>query len=114
MFLQKFRICCSASSPLVKDFQDCSPSPTNSCSLPDSPAGEAEPLRLDPAVFPRRLELQLSTEAHEQLLRLAAESGRSPSELAEHLISQSLQQGPALPGRLDGEAGDQVDPADRS
>ncbi len=48
------------------------------------------------------------------LLRLAAECGRSPGELAEHLISQSLQESFVLKGRLDGEDDDQADPAARS
>ena len=66
---------------------------SDSSQLPDSTPSDVDCLRLDPAVFPKRLELTLSAEAHELLLRLARECGRSPGELAEHLISQSLKDG---------------------
>ena len=66
---------------------------SDSSQLPDSPPLDGSHLRLDPAVFPKRLELTLSAEAHELLLQLAGQCGRSPGELAEHLISQSLKDG---------------------
>jgi hypothetical protein len=66
---------------------------SDSSQLPDSTPLDEVCLRLDPAVFPRRLELTLSAQAHELLLQLASECGRSPGELAEHLISQSLKEG---------------------
>ena len=72
---------------------------SDSSQLPDSTPLEAGDLRLDPAVFPKRLELTLSAEAHELLLQLASECGRSPGELAEHLISQSLKDGLDEPDR---------------
>ena len=81
----------------------------DSIKLSDSIKLEADPFRLDPAVFPRRLDLKLSIEAHALLLKLAAQCGRSPGELAEHLISRCLHEEDDL-----GNDGDQIAPSPRS
>ncbi len=77
--------------------------------LSDSIKLEADPFRLDPAVFPKRVDLKLSIESHALLLKLAAQCGRSPGELAEHLISRYLHEKEDL-----GSDGDQLDPSPRS
>jgi hypothetical protein len=45
---------------------------------------------LDPSLFPRRLDLDLSVEALERLSRLSARTGRSVSDLAADLLHQAL------------------------
>ena len=45
---------------------------------------------LDPSLFPRRLDLDLSDEALERLRRLSARTGRSVSDLAADLLHQAL------------------------
>ena len=83
--------------------------PSDASKLPDSLQLEVDPFRLDPALFPKRVELELPAEAHALLLQLAASCGRSPSELAEHLISRSLQAKDQL-----GDEEDQSNPSLRS
>ncbi len=83
--------------------------PFDSPQLPDSSKLELDPFRLDPAVFPRRLDLKLSIESYLQLVKLAAQCGRSPGELAEHLISRCLHEDEDL-----GSDEDQLDPSPRS
>ena len=83
--------------------------PSDAPKLPDSLQLEVDPFRLDPALFPKRVELELPAEAHALLLQLAARCGRSPSELAEHLISRSLQAQDQL-----GDEEDQSNPSLRS
>lgn len=46
---------------------------------------------LDPAHFPRRLELELSAEAMELLIRLAERSGRSINEVALELLDRQIR-----------------------
>ena len=53
---------------------------------PDAP----DPWILDPAVFPRRLELDLPEPLLEKLQKLAERSGRDLEEIAISLIDQQL------------------------
>jgi len=46
--------------------------------------------RLDPAHFPRRVDLDLSPDLHAMLERIAAATGRSISEVALELLSRAL------------------------
>jgi hypothetical protein len=45
---------------------------------------------LDPSLFPKRLDLDLSDEALERLRHLSARTGRSVSDLAADLLHQAL------------------------
>ena len=55
-----------------------------------SAPGEQDPrFRLDPSRMPQRLDLDLSEELLEQLMRQAGRSHRSLPELIEHILSQS-------------------------
>jgi len=52
--------------------------------------GDPERYRLDPARFPRRLDLELDPAVLRQLEALAERSGRSISEVAAELFGQVL------------------------
>jgi hypothetical protein len=49
-----------------------------------------DPFRLDPACFPKRLDLDLSDEAIARIEHRAAQTGRSFSEVVTDLISRSM------------------------
>jgi len=47
---------------------------------------------LDPERLPRRVELDLPAELLEEVLRMAAQSGRAPSEIILELLDRALTQ----------------------
>lgn len=57
-----------------------------------APDETTTPLRLDPEEFPRRIELELSEEAIEQINAIAQKTGRSFSEVATDIISKAVDQ----------------------
>ena len=53
--------------------------------------GEDEGFRVDPKQFPRRLEIELSEEALNEIQNIAKATGRSVSEVATDILSKGIQ-----------------------
>lgn len=56
----------------------------------EDPQQSLDPWSLDPAQFPRRVDLELSAEAYEALEELSRRTGRPLKDLVEHLLAQSI------------------------
>jgi hypothetical protein len=68
------------------------PPPVGRAPVSDS-GPSTDPWRLDPARFPRRLDLELSDEVYDQLQSMSERTGRSISELVGEILEQSTDGG---------------------